>query len=332
MDKAYFVGLLQKYLNGTATKEEEQFIVTYYNLFENEPDITTLLNNETKESLKKGMQNAIWESIAKDEQHDKKVRYITRRRTLVAAAVISIIVITGGIILRTKTNDKPIAQASPVTPPKTTEQKENHLIVLPDGSTVILSFGSKLDYPSSFEGREKREVYLTGQAFFDIRHNAAKTFVVHTGGLATTVLGTAFNIKAFPGEKEITITVKQGAVRVNDIHKSLGIIRPSQQIIYNKEKARSIQTAVASETYLDWKQQDLLFDNLTVEEAARLLEERFKVKINIVSPSIRSRRFTTVFPMNETLGEALKSICEFNEATFSYDKEKATVTINDKQE
>jgi len=202
--------------------------------------------------------------------------------------------------------------------------------VLPDGSTVILSFGSKLDYPSSFEGLPRREVYLTGQAFFDVRKSTVRSFVVHTGKLTTTVLGTSFNIKAYPGDMDITITVKRGAVKVSDQHKTLGIIRPDQQIVYNKQKANSVQTEVTTDNYLDWKQQDLLFDNLTVEEAAKLLEERFNVKIVISDASIGARHFTTTFPRSESLEEALKSICEFNEAVFKYDKEKAIVTISDK--
>lgn len=333
MDKPYFIGLLHKYLNGTSTKEEEQFIITYYSLFENEPDVLELMSSENKETLKKGMQSKIWDTIVQEELQARKIRPMTRRRIMVAAAAAAIVIVTGSLLyISTKKVNHQAVSIARTTPVAPVEQKENHLVVLPDGSTVILSFGSKLDYPSSFEGRTKREVYLTGQAFFDIRHNAAKSFVVHTGRLATTVLGTAFNIKAYPRDKEITITVKQGAVKVSDPHKTLGIVRPAQQIVYNKEKARSIQTEVVSDNYLDWKQQDLMFDNLTMEEAARLLEERFKVRITILSPSVRTRRFTTVFPMNEKLEEALKSICEFNEAVFNYDKEKATVTISDKQE
>lgn len=327
MDKPYFIGLLHKYLHGTSTKEEEQFIISYYDLFGNEPEVLELLSVEKKESLKKDMQSAIWNTIAQDEQPPVKIRSITRRRSVVAAAAV-LLVISAGALLFVRT--RPIhKQSEPAINTAVVEQKENHLVVLPDGSTVILSFGSKLDYPSSFEGQAKREVYLTGQAYFDIRHNAAKSFIVHTGKISTTVLGTAFNIKAYPGDLDITITVKKGAVRVSDQHKTLGIIRPDQQIIYNRQKANSVQQEVADNNYLDWKQQDLLFDNLTVEEAARLLEERFKVKISISSPSIRARRFTTIFPRNETLEEALKSICEFNEAVFNYDKEKAAVMISD---
>jgi ferric-dicitrate binding protein FerR (iron transport regulator) len=327
MDKPYFIGLLHKYLHGTSTKEEEQFIISYYDLFRDEPEVMELLSPEKKEALKKDMQSAIWDTIAQDERQDKKVRSITRRRVMVAAAAILLIVLTGGLFFKSAT---PAAKkAEPVISTAVVELKENHLVALPDGSTVVLSYGSKLDYPSSFEGLPRREVYLTGQAFFDIRKNAARSFIVHTGKLTTTVLGTSFNIKAYPGDMDITVTVKKGAVRVSDQHKTLGIIRPDQQIIYNKQKANSIQKEVADDNYLDWKQRDLLFDNLTVEEAARLLEERFNVKISISSPSIRTRRFTTTFPRNETLEEALKSICEFNEAVFSYDKEKAAVMISD---
>jgi len=334
MDKPYFIELLRKYLNGDATREEEQFLMSYYNLFENEPDVMELLSAEKREGLKKEMIGAIWDTISKEEGQQKKIRSITKRRVLVAAASVLLVVLTGSLLFFVHTSAVR-KQAGPMVnavagEQVVGEQKENHLIVLPDGSTVTLSFGSKLDYPSSFEGLAKREVYLTGQAFFDIRHNATRSFVVHTGKLATTVLGTSFNIKACPGDVDITITVKSGAVKVSDQHKTLGIIRPDQQIIYNKQQANSVEKDVAADNYLDWKQQDLLFDNLTVEEASRLLEERFNVKISISDPSIRSRRFTTTFPRNESLEEALKSICEFNEAVFNYDKEKATVVISEK--
>ena len=333
MDKPYFIELLRKYLNGDATREEEQFLISYYNLFENEPDVVALLSAEKREGLKKEMLNAIWDTVSEEQPQQKKIISITKRRVLVAAASVLLVVLTGSLFF--VHNGAVRKQAASIAntaagEQMAAEQKENHLIVLPDGSTVILSFGSKLDYPSSFEGLAKREVYLTGQAFFDIRHNATKSFVVHTGKLATTVLGTSFNIKACPGDKDITITVKSGAVKVSDQYKSLGIARPDQQIIYNKQQANSVEKDVAADNYLDWKQRDLLFDNLTVEEASRLLAERFNVKISISDPSIRTRRFTTTFPWNESLEEALKSICEFNEAVFSYDKEKATVVISEK--
>ena len=205
--------------------------------------------------------------------------------------------------------------------------KENRVIFLPDGSTVILSPGSKLNYPSSFDGMEKREVFLEGQAFFDIKHNASRPFIVHTGKLATIVLGTAFNIKALPSETEITVTVKRGKVKVSDQDKILGVITPNQQITYNQRKVSSTVKVLDNDSYLDWKEQDLLFDNLTIAEAAKLLEERYKVKITISDQSISSQRFTTTFSKNESFEQILKSICIFNGVVYKYNKEKATAII-----
>jgi ferric-dicitrate binding protein FerR (iron transport regulator) len=207
---------------------------------------------------------------------------------------------------------------------------ENRVIFLPDGSTVILSPGSKLNYPSSFDGMQKREVFLDGQAFFDIKHNATRPFIVHTGKIETIVLGTAFNIKALPGEKEITVTVKRGKVKVIDENKELGIITPNQQITYNKEKVSSDIKVVDSDSYLNWKEQDLLFDNLTIAEAAKLLEEKYKVEIVISDSSISSQRFTATFTKNDTFEQALKSICVFNGVNYKYNKEKSAVIITNK--
>lgn len=72
---------------------------------------------------------------------------------------------------------------------------------LPDGSTVLLNEGSELSYSTSF-GKQAREVTLTGEGYFDVQHNLSKPFKVLTGNVTTTVLGTAFNIKAYPGSRK----------------------------------------------------------------------------------------------------------------------------------
>ena len=210
------------------------------------------------------------------------------------------------------------------------QKKENHIIFLPDGSTVILSPESILNYPSSFEAHSKREVFLEGQAFFDIKHNPAKPFIVHTGNIQTRVLGTAFNIKAFKGARDVTVTVKRGKVKVSDEYKTLGVITPNQQITYNKEKVVADFTTVTNENYLQWKEQDLLFDNLTIAEAAVLLEEKYKVSIKVEGQFISTKRFTTTFKKGDDFEQALKSICVFNDVVYRYNKEKRTVIISSK--
>ena len=323
MDKHYFLELLHKYLADEATNEEHQFLLSYYNLFQSEPDVLALLSQKKKEELKSQMHTSIWQDISSAEQPDENVKPIKRWSVRMIAAAILLAICTIGIFFMRNEPAKNQTAAAQVN-----QQKINRLVRLPDGSTVIISSGSKLNYPSSFDGLARREVYLEGQAFFDIKHNASKPFIVHAGQFETTVLGTAFNIKAFPGDIDITVTVTRGKVKVSDQNRTLGIILPHQQIACNKQKANSTLKTVDTDTYLDWKAQDLLFDDVTVAEAAELLEERFNVNITFSDQLIKSNRFTTTFLKGESLEQVLTSICEFNGAVYQYDEVKATVSIS----
>ncbi|MCW3091498.1 MAG: anti-FecI sigma factor FecR [Ferruginibacter sp.] len=325
MEKRYILKLLHKYLKGDLAKEEKHLLETYYNLFQNEPDIMDTLSMEERKEFKNDIKDAIWDKISRDEQPTQKVQFLNKRMIKIAAAAVLIMVFSTSLFFLLDGSSK---KQTNVNTSLAVNHKVNRVVFLQDGSKVILSAGSKFNYPSSFEGLEKREVFLEGQAFFDIQHNPSKPFIVHTSRLETIVLGTAFNIKAISGETDITVTVKRGKVKVTDQNKTLGVITPNQQITYNKGEVSYSMKIVESDSYLDWKEQDLLFDNLTVAEAAKLLEERYKVRITISDQSISSQRFSASFPKNESFEQALKIICVFNEVTYKYDKEKSTVIIS----
>jgi transmembrane sensor len=204
---------------------------------------------------------------------------------------------------------------------------EHNFINLPDGSTVILNADSKLDFPESFNNLASREVYLTGEGFFDIKHNDSKPFIVHTGKISTTVLGTAFNVKALPGEDDITVTVARGKVKVSENNKILGIIERDQQITFNKESAFSSQTQVNSKQTIAWIERDIFFDDVTLEAAVEQLEERFQVTVQFQNENLKTCRFTATFIKGEDLKQILQVICEFNHATFNYNEENQVVKI-----
>jgi len=337
MDKQYFIKLLQKYRLRNVTREERQFLECYYNLFKNEPDILIRLSEEEKEEIKKHLIDHIGKNVSKLDRGKTKIKSINSKFRRIAAAAVVIGIISTFFFLYNKSFTEHSNVAIRPSYGKTevdlnstisVHKKENRVIFLPDGSTVFLSPGSKLNYPSTFDGMKKREVYLQGEAFFDIKHNVQRPFVVHTGKVETTVLGTAFNIKAQRDEEDITVTVTRGKVRVNDPHKTLGIITAQQQITYNTERETSALSRVSNNSYLDWKNGDLFIDNLTLAEAAKLLQEQYGIKIIIKDSSIREQRFTATLPKNEKLEEAIKSISEFNELSYSIDRGKSIVIIN----
>ncbi|HEY1063125.1 MAG TPA: FecR domain-containing protein [Daejeonella sp.] len=328
MDKKYFSELLNKYLKHEASEEECDLLIKHYNLFESEPDIFDNMSQNQKADIRNEIENKILDEIFDDEISPKDVSSSNHRiwiNFISFAAILLIILSTGFYFFRNES----IKPANAIS--RQTIIKENRLIQLPDGSTVILRPGAKLNYPSSFDGLALREVYLDGQAYFDIKHNSLKQFIIHTGKLKTTVLGTAFEINAWSDNSSIQVTVSRGKVKVEDQNnRTIGIITPNQQITYDKTSKNVVQKVVNAPEYLEWKEQDLLLSDVTVAEAAKLLESRYKVEIIIADDSVRSKRFTTIVRKGETLDQILKSMSEFNEAVYQYDVDKAVITLDSK--
>jgi transmembrane sensor len=326
MDKRYFIQVLNKYLEGKATKTELQFILSYYNLFESEPEVLKLMTESRKDEIRDSIEEGLWKNIINAEKAPvRHLRTPVWKITAGIAAAAAVAFFTFRLVIWTGTPAKS-KQSTNVS----FIRNSNHMIALPDGSTVTVAAGSEVNFPRDFGTSGKREVFLEGQAFFDVRHDTSRPFIVHAGKVNVTVLGTAFNVKAFSGESDITVTVKRGKVRVSDPLKTLGTITPLQQIVYNKRRENSIQQSVNSEKYLEWRKMDCLFDNLTIAEVAGLLEDRFNITIDIDKEAASTERFTATFPQNQSLEEALNSICEFNGVQYKYDKEKGVVLITKK--
>ena len=189
-------------------------------------------------------------------------------------------------------------------------------VKLPDGSSVILNEGSHLEYGDFFNGAT-RQVSLAGEAFFDITHDSERQFIVHTGKLMTTVLGTAFNIRAYPDQSDIIVTVTRGKVKVSDDKKVLGIINPHQQITFNRLHESADQKVVDSHRVIAWMEKDIFFDDITIADAVEQLQKRFGVAITFANEKITTCRFTATFVKGEDLEQILQILCDFNNATLT---------------
>jgi ferric-dicitrate binding protein FerR (iron transport regulator) len=200
-------------------------------------------------------------------------------------------------------------------------------IHLPDGSTAILNADSHLDYPSAFTGRT-REIYLSGEAYFDIKHDPSKPFLVHTGKIVTRVLGTAFDIRAYPGDETIKVTVTRGKVQVLKENKSLGLITANQQISFSKTTEKAIQKTVDSKALVAWKPEEIAFNDISMLDAAKKIEERFNVQVEFANPLIKNCRVTATFSEDDMLDEMLTVICGVTKSEYTIQKNK--IIINGK--
>ncbi len=176
-------------------------------------------------------------------------------------------------------------------------------IHLPDGSTVILNAGSELRYDSTF-GLASRDVTLTGEAFFDIKHDEAKPFRVWSGAVYTYVLGTAFNVKAYPDQPEIIVTVARGKVKVCEAQRELGVVMPQQQLAVHRATLQAEPAAASDTEDLAWKDDFLIFDNTTMADVANAIGKRFGVTVR-VTDQIRDCRINAAFMNDEDLEHIL---------------------------
>ncbi|CAM3741256.1 FecR family protein [Mucilaginibacter galii] len=198
-----------------------------------------------------------------------------------------------------------------------TADNQKKEVVLSDGSKIWLNAGSELKYPKKFNGTT-REVFLTGEAYFNIKHDASKAFIVHTGSLITIVLGTAFDIKAIKNDRLIIVTVTRGKVSVSEDKRLLGLIIPNQQISYNKHTNLHVQSSVDASRVIAWQSAELRFEDITFQEAAKILLERFNVKITFNNDKIRACRFSGSALSGKNIDQVLKVICAFNNAHYDH--------------
>jgi ferric-dicitrate binding protein FerR (iron transport regulator) len=203
---------------------------------------------------------------------------------------------------------------------QTAENKK--VIHLPDGSMVILNRQSTVEYRAA--GSETgasgttgaREVVLRGEAYFDIVHRPGQPFLVHTGNIVTRVLGTAFNIKAYPTAKSIEVTVDHGKVQVLKDGANMGLLSDKQQMRYDVGTAVYHAQQVSLKTVMAWKPEEISFDDITMEEAARRIGERFKVGFDFANPALKQCRITATFYMEDDLDQIMTVICGVNQSRF----------------
>ncbi len=202
-----------------------------------------------------------------------------------------------------------------------TKAAEVKTIVLADGSTVKINAGSSLKYPARFKN-DTREVYLSGEAFFEVQKDAAHPFIVHTEQLAIKVLGTQFDVKAYKNDTFTETTLIRGKVSVSLENNSdqTFILKPNDKFILSNGKGSVSQLTLFNGAGADkivetaWLNHELIFKNNRFDEVAKLFERWYGIKVNFKEPELKAIQFTGHFE-KESLTEALnvlKLIENFN--------------------
>lgn len=227
---------------------------------------------------------------------------------------------------------------------KINNSNEPLVVSLSDGSTITLQPKSRLSFPESFAS-EKREVFLSGEAFFEIAKNPQKPFLVYANELVTKVLGTSFSIKAFEQGKDIVVKVFTGKVSVlsgKEINQQINqpfnqnegvILTPNQMVVFDRGPERLTKTLVENPQVLQphnetvQESNSFNFENTPVTQVFENLEKSYGVKI--VYDGEVLKKCTITAPLeNESLYEKLNLICKVIRA--SYEVVDAQIIISSK--
>ncbi|MET0462564.1 MAG: FecR domain-containing protein [Chitinophagaceae bacterium] len=212
---------------------------------------------------------------------------------------------------------------------KTNAKGVKSTIALADGSKVWLNADSKLQYPSSFTGNT-REVYLNGEAFFDIEKNPSKPFIIHLANGTIRVLGTSFNIKAYDNEPVVETSVATGKVAFiprlkNNDNADTIFLTPNNKVIYQLKTEQTTTAATISEEDRAWTEGKLIFRSMLFEEIGIELERNFGKKVVFEDSDIKTYRLTGSF-QNNTLSEILYYLSKTKPFSYSVSDEQIVIS------
>lgn len=207
---------------------------------------------------------------------------------------------------------------------------ESRTILLPDQSKVILNHYSSITYPKRFKSKD-RKVLLQGEAYFEVAKDALHPFKVEAGDIMVQVLGTHFNVEAYPKDIQIKTTLLEGSVAINLIGKAEKrmVLIPNESAIYNKvKKELTRHTEKNASGKVLWRNGTLLFENAPMKEIARRLSNTYHIAIQITDIQIQNYHMTATFSNNESLEEILSLLCR--NQNFKYTKTNNTIFITQK--
>jgi transmembrane sensor len=301
--------LLSKYFAQQCTPDEQQLVEDWVAASADNKSVFDNLKNiwdqteQVRPNTEVQQTEAAWQKVKARIQKPQEIKPTKRSLSYIltraAAAAIIIIGMVTFYIVNTNTQ-KGTLQMVEIS----TKKGEKRQLALADGTTVWLNAETTIRYPEKFDGNT-REVFVDGEAYFKVQHNAQKPFRVHTGDLTTQVLGTSFNVLAYPESETITVALDEGKVAL-DFENQHMELQPGYKARFTKKEHTLAKTEIISKHNL-WRNNILDFNNITLADAAQTIERWFGKKVIINGTQIQNCRLTTSFS-NPKLDEVLEII------------------------
>jgi len=300
---------IENYFKGEYSSGEEKYLGSAFTEASNVEALKAILKDQWDESFTEDADNHQLDHILYKLNYQinasqpkvvkpRVIRLITWYARIAAILLIPLLVYTGIVI---QGNNAHIGEGwAEMSAPLGTRIK----FTLPDGSFGWLNSGSTIKYALNFN--QKREVLLSGQAFFDVVHQEDNKFIVKTKFLDIEDKGTAFDIAAYENEDQVEVTLERGSVLLrNDKFAAPIEMEPNEQIYYNPKNKIFTKNIVTASNISAWKEGKLILRNASLDELAKQLSRWYNVEVRTNDLKDTSFRYRATFE-NENLEEVLR--------------------------
>lgn len=278
-------------INPKDTDEKEATLQTVWN------ECRTEANSDTYKSYRKFRKHVISPSCP----HVLSIKKLTRVAAILLIPLIS--AATAYFYVQSHTHHIEFIHCSV---PEGGEQK---IIILPDGSKVNLNAGTLLIYPNQFVGKD-RNVFLTGEADFNVTKDKKHPFIVKTNHLKVKVLGTRFNVQAYAQDDKTVTTLEHGSVAIQkaDSEENLTVLTPNEQLEYNNRNGEFSKKNIDASLYSGWTKGEFNFISQSLKEIIKTLERTYGINILIDPYLLTPDLYTIKFKKRESLESVLSII------------------------
>jgi ferric-dicitrate binding protein FerR (iron transport regulator) len=333
---------IERYIKGVSTDEEKAYVESLFakgkhndylkHLLEKDWDI--LLSDTTLSEVNLShILDRVHHLIRKNEilKRQKPVQKLIRIYMRAAAILLFPFLITGVLVYNYVGNNGKLLTDRPVVSKIFAPLGSRVAFNLPDGSSGMLNSGSHLSYSLPFSSN--RKVILEGEAWFDIVHNEKAPFEISTGNSTVKVLGTRFNISAYPTESYVEVVLQQGKVEFLDNHDKKVTMRPSERLVFQDGNINMSVTDPAK--YIAWTQGKLVFRGDGMAEVARRMERWYNIKVELADKDLEKYSFRATFE-DDKLEDVLRWLSMTSPIRYNitqrklladgtYEKEKVTI-------
>ena len=313
--------LVDRYIQGQASETESRMLESWY--AKEERQSTWTIDQHTKEDII----NAIEQNIK--ARSFTPAKRSTARYWLAAAACL-LVTLSVWVLVESRLSSTHYPVEYTVI---SSAAGKTLNVTLDDGSSITLNSATVIKYPKKFDSRVRRVIIVNGEAFFDVKHENERPFIVESGGINTQVLGTAFNIASYKNSETIRVTVNRGKVSVtrdakdrNASRNNQVILLPDDQVVINRSGGDMVKHKVVAKDISGWTVGRIMFTGESMADVASILDSRFKTHISFSEDTIKRTHVSGGFEASDSIDDILFALGKANH--FVYTKKGQQILIH----